>query len=210
MDYFKKIDLKKILYVLIILFLALIGNSILKNSSLKRELDFSNKDSSQIENISKSTDENLENSNKDFESEEIYVHISGAVKNPGVVKLNRHCRVIDAIETCGGAKDDANLDAINLAIKLKDEDKIYVPTFQETKDVQNYNFKSNTTENSGLVNINSADINELKKIPGVGEKTAEKIIEYRNKNPFKSIDDIKNVDGIGQKKFEALKDFIQI
>ena len=61
---------------------------------------------------------------------------------------------------------------------------------------------------SDKININTADTSELQKIPGVGAKTAEKIINYRSQNPFSSIDDIKNVDGIGDKKFESMKDYI--
>lgn len=205
MEIFEKIKLKTILYILIFLFLILIGNEIYKASSSKDELNFSEEHINNNENISKEVD---------FKSSNIFVHISGAVKNPGVIELSSDSRVIDAIKACGGTRDDANLDAINLAVKLKDEDKIYIPTFDETKDIKNYNFKSNdksiSENNSSLININTADIEELKKIPGVGEKTAEKIIEYREKTPFKTIDDIKNIDGIGKKKFDSLKDFINI
>lgn len=60
------------------------------------------------------------------------------------------------------------------------------------------------------ININSADSSELQKIPGIGEKTAQKIIDYRSNNPFSSIEDIKNIDGIGDKKFESMKEYISI
>jgi len=140
---------------------------------------------------------------------EIYVHISGAVKNPGILKLNNTNRVIDALQKAGGPLEDADLDRINLAKKLSDEEKIYIPKIGEinTNSINTLTSTSNNMSNN-LININTADLTELQKIPGVGEKTAEKIINYRNSSPFSSIEDIKNVDGIGDKKFESMKEYI--
>lgn len=144
------------------------------------------------------------------EAKEIMVHISGAVKNPGILKLDSSKRVVDAVEMAGGATNEADLDRINLAAKLHDEEKIYIPKINE---VNNNEITQLVTNNSrenpgGKININSADAAELQKIPGVGPKTAEKIINYRSQNSFSSIEDIKNVDGIGDKKFESMKDYI--
>lgn len=143
------------------------------------------------------------------ENKEIMVHISGAVKNPGILKINSSKRVVDALEMAGGATDDADLDKINLAAKLHDEEKIYIPKIGEVSSNEISNLVS-SGENSiaEKININTADSTELQKIPGVGAKTAEKIINYRSQNSFSSIEDIKNVDGIGDKKFESMKDYI--
>ncbi|NMW84332.1 ComEA family DNA-binding protein [Peptoniphilus sp. AGMB00490] len=145
------------------------------------------------------------------ETKEIMVHISGAVKSPGILKLDSSKRVVDAVYMAGGATDEADLDRINLAAKLHDEEKIYIPKINEVntnKDTTQL-VSSNSSESSNVkININTADATELQKIPGVGPKTAEKIINYRSQNSFSSIEDIKNVDGIGDKKFESMKDFL--
>lgn len=143
------------------------------------------------------------------ENKEIMVHISGAVKNPGILKINSSKRVVDALEMAGGATDDADLDKINLAAKLHDEEKIYIPKIGEVSSNEISSLvSSGENSNAGKININTADSTELQKIPGVGAKTAEKIINYRSQNSFSSIEDIKNVDGIGDKKFESMKDYI--
>ena len=144
------------------------------------------------------------------ENKEVMVHISGAVKNPGIIKLDSSKRVVDALELAGGATDEADLDRINLAAKLHDEEKIYIPKIGEASknDLAPLMSSGSSANASDKININSADSSELQKIPGVGAKTAEKIINYRSQNPFSSIEEIKNVDGIGDKKFESMKDYI--
>lgn len=160
----------------------------------------------------KSNELEIEKANNEIkETEEIMVHISGAVNKPGIIKLNSSKRIVDALELAGGPRDDADLDRINLAAKLHDEEKIYVPKIGEENISGISSLVSSPSESgnsSGKININSADASDLQKIPGVGEKTAEKIIDYRNNNSFSSIEDIKNVPGIGDKKFESMKDYI--
>ncbi|MGO3751157.1 MAG: helix-hairpin-helix domain-containing protein [Peptoniphilaceae bacterium] len=134
--------------------------------------------------------------------ESIYIHISGRVKNPGLVELKSGSRVIDAINSAGGMYEDADLDSVNLAKKLSDEEKIYVAKKGEV-DLTTYTESSNHK-----ININTANSSELENLPGVGPKTAEKIIKYREENKFNRIEDIMNVGGFGQKKFEDVKDFI--
>ncbi|WP_085876247.1 helix-hairpin-helix domain-containing protein [Peptoniphilus vaginalis] len=143
------------------------------------------------------------------EKEEIMVHISGAVNKPGILRLDSNKRVVDALDLAGGARDDADLDKINLAAKLHDEEKIYIPKIGEVQsNISSLASSPSSSASSSKININSADLNELTKIPGVGEKTAQKILDYRANNSFSSIEDIKNVPGIGDKKFESMKDYI--
>ncbi|WP_277218087.1 helix-hairpin-helix domain-containing protein [Peptoniphilus vaginalis] len=143
------------------------------------------------------------------EKKEIMVHISGAVNKPGILRLDSNKRVIDALDLAGGARDDADLDKINLAAKLHDEEKIYIPKIGEVQsNISSLASSPSSSASSSKININSADLNELTKIPGVGEKTAQKILDYRANNSFSSIEDIKNVPGIGDKKFESMKDYI--
>ncbi len=143
------------------------------------------------------------------EKEEIMVHISGAVNKPGILRLDSSKRLVDALDLAGGARDDADLDRVNLAARLHDEEKIYIPKVDEVQNnISSLASSPSSSVTSSKININSADLSELTKIPGVGEKTAQKIIDYRANNSFSSIEDIKNVPGIGDKKFESMKDYI--
>ncbi|WP_455258139.1 helix-hairpin-helix domain-containing protein [Peptoniphilus asaccharolyticus] len=137
------------------------------------------------------------------EPEEIYVHVAGRVKSPGLVKLPSGSRVIDAVNACGGMFEDADMNNINLAKKLSDEDRVYIPCVGEVT-------KSSGGGELSKININSATKEDLMKLPNVGEKTAQSIIKYREKTQFKKIEDIMNVPGIGEKTFESLEDSISV
>lgn len=152
-----------------------------------------------------------------IEPEEISAYICGCVKNPGVVKIKEGTRLDEAIGLAGGAMEEADLNAVNLAYKLADEDMVYIPgkgeKLQDTKKtVPGVNTVKNTIGNkSGKVNINTADESELDTLEGVGPATAKAIIQYRNHNgPFKSIEEIKKVKGIGDVKFSNMKDKITV
>ncbi len=156
-----------------------------------------------------------ENDSKQIEEPSIIIHISGAVKNPGVYKLTPHHRVIDAIKIAGGEVNDADLDAINLAATLKDGQKINIPYRSSNISEEEEKYLGlKPTNNSGSssphqININTSNSALLQTLPGIGPVLAERIIEYRNRNGyFISIEDLKNVSGIGEKKFEGIKDLI--
>ncbi|MGB9839336.1 helix-hairpin-helix domain-containing protein [Thermovenabulum sp.] len=133
---------------------------------------------------------------------DIYVYVTGAVKNPGVYKLRDGDRVKDLVEIAGGLGENADLLSVNLAKKLTDEEKIHIPYVNESD--------SGNSVKDGRININTADETELDKLPGIGPSLAKRIIDYRNTHgPFKKIDEIKNVAGIGDKKFQDIKDLIK-
>ncbi len=146
----------------------------------------------------------------------VIIHITGAVKRPGVYQLKSTDRVIDAVKIAGGATDEANLDAVNLAALLRDGQKIIIPyKFLKNPDEENNEiiYKSiegmYSSSTSGKININTANASILQTLPGIGPVLSERIIEYRNQNGlFGIIDDIKDVSGIGEKKFEGIKDLI--
>lgn len=179
-----------------------------------------------IQNINNKEDElgynnkEEEFSNEDFESEsptEIMVHIKGAVSNPGIIRTKNESRIVDIIELAGGLLDEADTERINLAQKIEDEDLIHIPFIGEVNEEEHSDIvvdskinKTSSNSDTELVNINKADKEELKKLNGVGDSTAEKIIQYREENKFETIEDIMNVSGIGEKKFEAIKDSIVV
>lgn len=160
--------------------------------------------------------------------EKIIVHITGAVKTPGIVKLNDGARIEDAIESAGGLTEDADISNVNLAYVLDDGTKIKIPSLSD-EDINNEEdiitdesgegiieeidstSSSNSQNSTSNININKATEAELDTLPGIGRSLASKIIEYREQNgKFSSIEDIKNVSGIGDSKFEEIKDLISV
>lgn len=150
----------------------------------------------------------------------IIVHITGAVKNPGIVKLEEGSRIEDAINKAGGLNEDADITNVNLAYILEDGIKIKIPSSLDVTEVQNENIlNSDSGENiveefedsdkASLLNINKATKQDLQNLPGIGVSLASKIIEYREENgKFANIEDIKNVNGIGESKYENIKEHI--
>ncbi|APM38269.1 helix-hairpin-helix domain-containing protein [Clostridium kluyveri] len=144
-------------------------------------------------------------------SSDITVYINGEVKNPGVYKLKQDSRVQDLVKACGGFTNEANSYKLNLAKKLKDEDYIYVDKKSDNENLQLQNGLQGETSENAKVNINTATKEELKTIPGIGDVTAQKIIDYREQNGgFSSIEDLKNIDRIGDKTLEKIKDKVDI
>lgn len=183
-------------------------------SSKEENLNVSDTNELQVENQSNEIDEE-EAENKESK---IKVHISGAVKNEGVYELEGDARIIDAIEKAGGTLEIADMKNVNLASKLEDGMKIYIPKQGEEVTNSNQEVEENIAlentpkENSkGKININKASKEELDTLPGIGESTAEKIINYRKEHKsFKSIEELKEVKGIGDAKFEEIKDLVDI
>lgn len=141
----------------------------------------------------------------------IAIHVSGAVLNPGVYELPEGSRANDAIEAAGGASEDAVPDALNLARVLSDGEQIIVPTVEEQERLEEAAVAGQTLDAGGKVNINTATVEQLDSLPGVGESTAQKIIADREENgPFGSPEDLKRVSGIGDKKYEDLADLITV
>lgn len=152
----------------------------------------------------------------------ITVHVIGEVVSPGVVSLKEGSRIIDAINSCGGKTENADITKINLAYILEDGVQIYVPRLDD--DIDNVEYiregagenviSDNVVQDDKKiikVNINTANLDKLQTLPGIGEAMAKRIIEYRTENgKFQSIEDIKNVSGIGDSKFEKIKEYIVI
>lgn len=140
---------------------------------------------------------------------EVVVYVSGAVKQPGVIKLPPESRVIDALNLLGGALPSADLNGVNLAALLVDGQQIHIPNQGDVGSGNVMTVGSKTP--AGKVNINTADAAVLDTLPGVGPAMAQKIIDYRKNNgPFHTLEDIKKIPGIGESKYLNLKDKITI
>lgn len=164
----------------------------------------------------------------------VVIHVAGAVKKPGLYHLPPGSRVNDAIASAGGSVD-ADLDQINLAAHLTDGDQLYVPKVgmsghsadsTETSRVKpqyrggpshsKYTAKKETSprelaSSDGPVDINSADANELERLPGVGPATAKAIIAYRSSiGRFRSVEQLLSVKGIGPKKLEKMRGRVRL
>ena len=163
---------------------------------------------------------NENNTNDDI----VIIHITGSVKNPGIVKLKEGSRIEDAIESAGGLTENADITKVNLAYVVEDGTKIKIPSASEedigdediidSKSGDNIIIEENTiSSNKSIqtININKATEKEFETLPGIGPSLASKIIEYRNQNgKFESIEDIKNINGIGDNKYEKIKDLITV
>lgn len=187
--------------------------------------------------IKKGNKEYINNSNnislevEDVSVDEIYIDIKGSVANPGVYKLNSDARVMDAIEASGGITADANTRFINLSKKLYDGDVIVIYSNKEIKEAQKekvvyidtpcvceevkndacYKEEGEENKSNDKININTASLEELKTLAGIGEAKAKSIIDYRNNNGnFKSIEDIKKVNGISESIYAKIKENITI
>ncbi len=184
---------------------------IVSQSEVREEESISNNISDEKDNKEKEQIK-IENTNK----KTITVFISGEVKNPGVVAIDAEKRLSDAVNELGGTTENADLNKVNLAMKLKDESHYIIPKIGDNSESHNKETFENNIENdlndkNNLININAASIQELDALPGVGEATANKIVNYREeKGKFNSIEEIKNVNGIGDKKYEELKTLISI
>ena len=139
----------------------------------------------------------------------IFVDIKGAVKNPGVYQMKVGDRVKDALDAAGGLTAEADSQKVNLAKRLEDQMVIVVPKVGEEAEEISAGVTSKEEAKEGKVNINTATVEELKTLKGVGEKKAEAIIEYRKKNgSFKTKEDLMKVRGIGKKLFDSFQERI--
>lgn len=151
----------------------------------------------------------VNSSNISKNEDRIGVYISGEVKNTGVYYLKKDSRITDLINICGGITEEADVSKINPAQKLNDSDKIIIPKKEENLNTESIEDTNESDINvQEKININTATKDELTSLNGIGEATANKIINYRNKNKFKEIEDIMNVPGIGEAKFNNIKDYI--
>lgn len=194
---------KSIILAFVCSLVVIIGGLFYFNQS-KTE-DYSGVSFSNPSNETNNKDEKAE----DKHDEKIFVDVKGEVKHPGVFETTKDKRVKDLIEEAGGLLEDADTSTLNLSQKVKDQMVIYVLKHGEKpKQISD----GGTSLSSGdVININTANLEQLMKISGVGKTKAEAIIAHREKNgDFKKKEDITKVRGIGKSTFEKIKDKIEV
>ena len=178
------------------------------------------------ESVNKASSSEVSSKDDGSSEDKIFVYICGAVNREGVYELPCDSRIVDVLEMAGGMTEDACHDYVNLAEKLVDGEKIYIPTAEE---VEANDIKIGINEFAGItstgsdmtsafgaasdgrIDINHASKEELITLSGIGAGKAEDIIAYREANGgFESTEDIMNVSGIGKATFDKIKDRIKV
>lgn len=139
---------------------------------------------------------------------QLAVHVSGAVASPGVFNMKQGDRLVDVIAAAGGATSGARLSCVNLALKVRDEAHFHVPGPEEPCEPSSAEAAAQGT--SGI-DLNTASMEHLKSLPGIGEVKAQAIVDYRDKvGPFRSIEQVMEVKGIGPATHEAIRDLVYV
>ncbi len=190
------------LIIIIIIFFSLILKNFLVENEINDIVEIENYENEEKNNETKETEENQSLESKE---PEIMVYITGNIKNPGLIELESGSRLKDVVDLAGGYLEETDINQINLARRVVDEEKIYIPRLGEEVQLETTNENSG---NNGKININTCSKEELESLPGIGSKKADLILEYRKADKFNSIEDIMKVSGIGEKTFHGFKDSI--
>lgn len=201
----------KIIIGLVIALALVLGNNYVKdkdNNLLDNEVSLLETDDDLLI-------ENDSNNQIANENDQIKVHISGQINREGVYEVKDGDRLDDLIKQAGGLSPDADSKSLNLAMKLEDQMKIYIPSEGEMLNQENENTdqivsKPDSTSEDGKININTASKEELMTLPNIGDKRAQAIIDYRESKKFETIEEIKNVTGIGEKFYQAMVELITV
>lgn len=206
----KHVTKEKIIITVVILVISIIGLKLFLSKNAAKV--------SQFEEVvlTDTTDLIAETEKENNDVIKMYVDIKGAVKLPGMYEVTSDMRVLNVIDMAGGLKETADDSQVNFSQRIEDQMVIYIPVEgEELSETVIAGTNSNTAniskDEEGKINLNQATKEELMTLSGVGEKKAEKIIEYREENgSFKTIEDLKNVNGFGEKSFESLEKYISI
>lgn len=132
---------------------------------------------------------------------ELVIHVSGAVRRPGIVRLRDGDRVADAVDAAGGPRRGADVGAVNLAARLADGQQVVVPARPRGR-----SGADGATASAGAVSLATATLEELQTLDGIGPGLAQKIIDHRTQHGgFRSVDELAEVPGIGEKRLESLR-----
>jgi len=145
----------------------------------------------------------------------LIVHVAGQVQQPGIVRLTPGARVVDAVEAAGGATDEADLAAVNLARQVIDGEQVYVPLPGESPPASaagpGPSQPGGAGSSGGVIDLNTADAATLVALPGVGPVLAQRIVDWRTEHGrFTSVDELGEVSGIGEKLLAGLRDKVSV
>lgn len=163
----------------------------------------------------------------------IRVHVAGYVESPGVYDLDSDSRVVDAVRVAGGALPEADVNRLNLAQKLKDGQRVYVPPRQSLQSRTGIQGRSSLAwpppgtgaegevvqssgegvsgHEEGPIDLNTADEKSLDSLPGIGPSLAQRIVKYRREHgPFNTVDELSEVPGIGPKRLAEIRDLVTV
>ena len=136
---------------------------------------------------------------------QVKAYITGAVREPGVYALTGEPRLADLVQAAGGALEESDLSAVNLAARIEDEDHWHIPLPGESTHIER-----SAEAASGLIDINSAEAARLVDLPRIGETIARRIVEYREVNgPFSSVEELLLVQGIGPATLAGIRELIE-
>ena len=206
----KHVTKEKIIITVLILVVSIIGLKLFLSKNAAKVDQFAEV------LLTDTTDLIAETEKENNDVVKMYVDIKGAVKLPGMYEVTSDMRVLNVIDMAGGLKEIADDSQVNFSQRIEDQMVIYIPVEgEELSETVIAGTNSNTAniskDEEGKINLNQATKEELMTLSGVGEKKAEKIIEYREENgSFKTIEDLKNVNGFGEKSFESLEKYISI
>ncbi len=138
----------------------------------------------------------------------ICVYVTGQVVHPGVVSLPAGSRIYEALDAAGGASEQADLSAVNLAKALNDEEMVYVPAVgEQAASFQSAGGAASLQSAPALINVNTAGVEELKTLNGIGDVLAQAIVDERERNgAFANVEDLARVSGIGEKTLAKFAD----
>jgi competence protein ComEA len=141
----------------------------------------------------------------------VFVHVTGRVRRPGILELPAGSRVADAVGAAGGVTAGADLDRVNLARRLTDGEQVHVPAQGEPIVAAPPGPGGTGDPAAGQpIDLNTATLEQLQSLPGIGEVTAERIIAHREQQPFRSVEDLLDVPGIGERKLEDIRDLVVV
>jgi competence protein ComEA len=141
----------------------------------------------------------------------VTVDVAGAVRKPGVYRLAGGARVEDALQRAGGATHRADLSQVNRAAKLEDGRQVLVPVRAPAAAVSAPAGATGAAAPAPPINLNTATLEQLDTLDGVGPATARKILDYRQAHGgFGSVDELDQVPGIGEKRLAALREHLQV
>ncbi len=168
--------------------------------------DKAKSDTQQVWDTAESTQTVLQE--KDGQNEECYVHVCGAVAQPGVYKLPAKSRIYEAVEMAGGLLETACFDSVNQAEEITDGQMVKIPTQEEAAQP---NVQDAGGTEDGRINLNTADETQLMELPGIGASKAKSILSYRaEQGGFSSIEEIKNITGIKEGVYSKIRDYITV